>query len=956
MTKRMLIDSTHLEEVRVVITSANRLDEYDVETSTKRQFKGNIYLAKVTRVEPSLQAAFVDFGGDRHGFLAFNDIHPDYFQIPVEDREALVAAENAEGGNESVAQALVDEIDSAVEEMSEADGPDSDDAEPAEDESDAAIAESAGAPVADVAVADAANSEEQPASADGEAVPDSPVSENENGEGPAGEEARPASRRRRRGRKRDDGNGDAESGSGRRRARRYKIQEVIKRNQIILVQVVKEERGNKGAALTTYISLAGRYCVLMPNTARGGGISRKITNANARKKLKKIIDDLEIRNGMGVIIRTAGTERSKAEIRRDFEYLSRNWDEVRERTFNSIAPALVYEDASLIKRAIRDLYTRDVEEVLVDGVEAYQTAKQYMRMMMPSHAKRVQRYRETDIPLFHRFQIEGQLDAIHSPEVQLKSGGYLVIQATEALVSIDVNSGRSTRERNIEETAVNTNVEAADEIARQLRLRDLAGLVVIDFIDMQENRNLRQVERRLKDAMKADRARIQIGRISGFGLLELSRQRLRPSLQEASSQTCPHCRGAGFVRSTESMALQVLRALEDEGIRHRLGEVTVSIPSSVALYVLNNKRAMLTDLESRYGFRVTLLGDDSVIPPDMRIERVRAAETAERPPAADAEDKPARAEEKTPAEEGEKKRTRRRRSRRKPAAEAATESVAETPAQAAEEAEAAETAETGETDGDGTGGEKRPARKRSGRRGGRRRSGRGSKAASGNGAEAEADGSTTPDRAADGGDAPESGLAEESRSEPAPEPISIPEPGPALASMPEPGPEPISIPEPEPEPVAIPEPEPALASIPEPEPALASIPEPEPALASIPEPEPEPVAIPEPEPALASIPEPEPEPVAIPEPEPALASIPEPEPEPVAIPEPGPALASIPEPEPEPVAIQEPDPMTVAMPEPVPAPALAAVAEEPESESPAVAVEDENDRPKRRGWWQKMVK
>ncbi len=950
MTKRMLIDSTHLEEVRVVITSANRLDEYDVETSTKRQFKGNIYLAKVTRVEPSLQAAFVDFGGDRHGFLAFNDIHPDYFQIPVEDREALVAAENAEGGNESVAQALVDEIDSAVEEMSEADGPDSDDAEPAEDESDAAIAESAGAPVADVAVADAANSEEQPASADGEAVPDSPVSENENGEDPAGEEARPASRRRRRGRKRDDGNGDAESGSGRRRARRYKIQEVIKRNQIILVQVVKEERGNKGAALTTYISLAGRYCVLMPNTARGGGISRKITNANARKKLKKIIDDLEIRNGMGVIIRTAGTERSKAEIRRDFEYLSRNWDEVRERTFNSIAPALVYEDASLIKRAIRDLYTRDVEEVLVDGVEAYQTAKQYMRMMMPSHAKRVQRYRETDIPLFHRFQIEGQLDAIHSPEVQLKSGGYLVIQATEALVSIDVNSGRSTRERNIEETAVNTNVEAADEIARQLRLRDLAGLVVIDFIDMQENRNLRQVERRLKDAMKADRARIQIGRISGFGLLELSRQRLRPSLQEASSQTCPHCRGAGFVRSTESMALQVLRALEDEGIRHRLGEVTVSIPSSVALYVLNNKRAMLTDLESRYGFRVTLLGDDSVIPPDMRIERVRAAETAERPPAADAEDKPARAEEKTPAEEGEKKRTRRRRSRRKPAAEAATESVAETPAQAAEEAEAAETAETGETDGDGSGGEKRPARKRSGRRGGRRRAGRGSKAASGNGAEAEADGSATPDRAADGGDAPESGLAEESRSEPAPEPVSIPEPGPALASMPEP----------EPEPVAIPEPEPALASMPEPEPEPVAIPEPEPALASIPEPEPEPISIPEPEPALASIPEPEPEPISIPEPEPALASIPEPEPEPVAIPEPGPALASIPEPEPEPVAIQEPeperDPVTVAMPEPVPAPALAAVAEEPESESPAIAVEDENDRPKRRGWWQKVVK
>ncbi|MDE0058664.1 MAG: Rne/Rng family ribonuclease [Defluviicoccus sp.] len=854
MTKRMLIDGTHFEEVRVVITSGNRLDEYDVETSTKRQFKGNIYLAKVTRVEPSLQAAFVDFGGDRHGFLAFNDIHPDYFQIPVEDREALVAAENAEGGDENAAQALVDEIDSTVEEMSEAD-----DAEPAED----AIAEAAGVPLADVAAADAGNSEEPQGSADGEAALEAAGSASEDGEEDAGEEARPSPRRRRRGRKRNDGNGDAESGSGRRRARRYKIQEVIKRNQIILVQVVKEERGNKGAALTTYISLAGRYCVLMPNTARGGGISRKITNANARKKLKKIIDDLDIRNGMGVIIRTAGTERSKAEIRRDFEYLSRSWDEVRERTFNSIAPALVYEDASLIKRAIRDLYTRDLEEVLVDGVEAYQTAKKYMRMLMPSHAKRVQRYRETDIPLFHRYRIEGQLDAIHSAEVQLKSGGYLVIQATEALVSIDVNSGRSTRERNIEETAVNTNIEAADEIARQLRLRDLAGLVVIDFIDMQENRNLRQVERRLKEAMKADRARIQIGRISGFGLLELSRQRLRPSLQEASSQTCPHCRGAGFVRSTESMALQVLRALEDEGIRHRLGEVTVSIPSSVALYVLNNKRAMLTDIENRYGFRVTLLGDDSVIPPDMRIERVRAAETGERPSAAEPEDKPAKAEAKAAAEDGEKKRTRRRRSRRKPAAEAAAESAAETPAQAAEEAEVAETEET---DGEATGGEKRPARKRSGRRGGRRRSGRGSKAAPETGGEAETDDSATPGPVSSGDGASRSEAAEAPRSEPEPEPVAMPES--------------------EPEPVAIPEPEP------------------------------EPVAMTEPEPVAVALPEPEPEPVAMPEPE----------------------------------------PVAVALPEPDPAPALAALGGEDGSESADAVAAEENDRPKRRGWWQKIVK
>ena len=811
MTKRMLIDGTHPEEVRVVITSANRLEEYDVETSTKRQFKGNIYLAKVTRVEPSLQAAFVDFGGERHGFLAFNDIHPDYFQIPVEDREALVAAENAEGGNEIVAQALVDEIDSTVEEMSDTDGPDA-----AEDETDSAIAESAGAPLADVAAADAEVPEDTPgpdapdapeaddetgdgdAQAEAEDAEEAPGAENEDGGNAAGEGARPASRKRRRGRRRNDADadGDAETRPSRRRARRYKIQEVIKRNQIILVQVVKEERGNKGAALTTYISLAGRYCVLMPNTARGGGISRKITNANARRKLKKIIDDLEIRNGMGVIIRTAGTERSKAEIRRDFEYLSRTWDDVRERTFSSIAPTSVYEDASLIKRAIRDLYTRDVEEVLVDGTEAYQTAKKYMRMLMPSHAKRVQPYRETGLPLFHRYKIEGQLDAIHSAEVQLKSGGYVVLQATEALVAIDVNSGRSTRERNIEETAVNTNIEAADEIARQLRLRDLAGLVVIDFIDMQESRHLRQVERRLKEAMKADRARIQIGRISGFGLLELSRQRLRPSLQEASTQICPHCRGAGFIRSTESMALQVLRALEEEGSRHRLSEITVSIPGAVALYVLNNKRAMLADIESRYGFRVILVGDDSVIPPDMRIERVRAPDAAEAATPPDADDKTAKGEEKAPREDGEKKRPRRRRSRRKPAAEAA----AETPAETAEDSQAAE---SGEAEGDAQDGEKRTGRKRSGRRGGRRRSAR-AKAAAGKAPEtdgAATEGAATPAPDGDGASEPP----------PAAEPPIVPEPvAPETSAEPEP-----AAAEPEPEPVAI--------SVPEPAPALAAL-------------------------------------------------------------------------------------------------------------------------------------
>ena len=814
MTKRMLIDGTHPEEVRVVITSANRLEEYDVETSTKRQLKGNIYLAKVTRVEPSLQAAFVDFGGDRHGFLAFNDIHPDYFQIPVEDREALVAAENAEGGNEATAQALVDEIDSTVEDISETERPDADEGDPVEDEPEASIAESAGTPEADTVVtepveedapepdpeepeAEAEDSGEtaQADAASAEAAEDGSEPETGEGEETAGEKKPSSSRRRRRGRRRGDSEGNGESRPPSSRSRRYKIQEVIKRNQIILVQVVKEERGNKGAALTTYISLAGRYCVLMPNTARGGGISRKITNPNARRKLKKIIEDLEIQNGMGVIMRTAGTERSKAEIRRDFEYLSRTWDDVRDRTFSSIAPTLVYEDASLIKRAIRDLYTRDVEEVLVDGVDAYQTAKKFMRMMMPSHAKRVQRYREAGVPLFHRHQIEGQLDAIHSADVQLKSGGYIVIQATEALVSIDVNSGRSTRERNIEETALGTNVEAAEEIARQLRLRDLAGLVVIDFIDMQETRHLRQVERRLKEAMKSDRARIQIGRISGFGLLELSRQRLRPSLQEASTQTCPHCRGAGFIRSTESMALQVLRALEEEGTRPNLSEVTVSIPSSVALYVLNNKRAVLSDIENRYGFRITLLGDDSVVSPDMRIERVRApaSDADEKPAAAEGRDKPAKAEEAAPREEGEKKRSRRRRSRRKSSPEATAEAVAEETADTDRETGAAG---AGDGDDEGAASERRPSRRRAGRRGGRRRSGRASKAS-----EEKSEAVSEPDAPT-----PQSSETDE-----------------ASTAEPDPAPEPPAAPPQEPVPAARPAPEVAAVSDPEPAPALAAL-------------------------------------------------------------------------------------------------------------------------------------
>ncbi len=541
MAKRMLIDAAHPEEIRVAVLKGNRLEDFDFETATKKQLKGNIYLAKVTRVEPSLQAAFVDYGGNRHGFLAFNEVHPDYYRIPIADREALLkqereAADRGEGGGAA--------------------------AEPAE-----------------------------------------------------GEEVETVG-------------GDDIEEVGPRRARPprpYKIQEVTKRRQILLVQVVKEERGNKGAALTTYLSLAGRYCVLMPNTPRGGGVSRKITNVKDRRRLKSILEEFEIPEGMSVIVRTAGMDRSKAEIRRDLEYLMRLWDEIRELTLKSTAPALIYEEANLIKRTIRDLYDRDIDEILVEGEEGYRTAKDFMRMLTPSHAKKIQPYKDDLIPLFHRYQVEGQLDAIYSPSVQLRSGGYIVLGPTEALVSIDVNSGRATKERNIEETALRTNLEAAEEIARQLRLRDLAGLIVIDFIDMEEPRNNAAVERRLKEAMKVDRARIQIGRISPFGLLELSRQRLRPSLIEATMQHCPVCAGMGMVRSIESTALHVLRGIEDEGIRQRSAEIKVTVPLAIALYILNQKRAKLTEIEHRYKFSVLVASDPNLYAPNFVLERIKAA-------------------------------------------------------------------------------------------------------------------------------------------------------------------------------------------------------------------------------------------------------------------------------------------------------------------------------------------
>ncbi len=647
MTKRMLIEATHPEETRVVVVDGKRLDEFDYESANKRQLKGNIYLAKVTRVEPSLQAAFVDYGGNRHGFLAFSEIHPDYYRIPVADREALLAEHAAMAAEDAASDAEEDlavnvradlaagsaEVARPANDSAEPTAVDNDESSTAGDglgeavplrmasakrfgpevETGGALESYAAAVETSADIEDADIDPETTASVV-QAGREPPPAASESA-GPAGAAAAL-----------ETVGGDEAEDVRRRRSRplrRYKIQEVIKRRQIMLVQVTKEERGNKGAALTTYLSLAGRYCVLMPNTGRGGGISRKITSATDRKRLKSVLEDFDIPDGMAVIVRTAGSERNKTELRRDYEYLVRLWDEIRELTLQSTAPTLIYEEASLIKRAIRDLYSRDIEEVLVEGDDGYKAAKNFMRTLMPSHAKRVQLYSDEASHLFHRFQVESQLDAIHNPVVGLRSGGYIVINSTEALVAIDVNSGRATRERNIEETALRTNLEAADEIARQLRLRDLAGLIVIDFIDMEENRNNAAVERRLKEAMRHDRARIQVGRISPFGLLELSRQRLRPSLIEASTEICRYCRGSGHVRSTESTALHVLRGIEEEGIRNRSAALNVTVPTAVALYILNNKRAALAELEQRHGLRLMIGGDDSLIPPDYRMERLK---------------------------------------------------------------------------------------------------------------------------------------------------------------------------------------------------------------------------------------------------------------------------------------------------------------------------------------------
>lgn len=906
MAKKMLIDATHAEETRVVVVDGNKVEEFDFESENKRQLAGNIYLAKVTRVEPSLQAAFVDYGGNRHGFLAFSEIHPDYYQIPVADREALMeeerayaeqqkaeeeeeekkprrrrsrsraasnrskdakvskevekpaedtpaadadtpaaeasgeiagmetidltgentsdavevgaadvvdageglspmetvaetpveepaeataedapaegapaevaAAETAEAGEEAEA-AEAPKADEAVEQDPAADAAEAPAEEPAAEEAPAEdmaeVAAEAAPEVtpeaaqaeevkADDAVAEApaeeAQAEKAPAedapAAEADAEADAPAEanaeeaseESSDDEDEDGDDKLDATEK-------DDSiesvaeEDDSEEIRPRRkpRPRRYKIQEVIKVRQILLVQVVKEERGNKGAALTTYLSLAGRYCVLMPNTARGGGISRKITNAVDRKKLKEIANELDVPKGAGLIVRTAGAKRTKAEIKRDYEYLQRMWEQIRELTLKSIAPAKIYEEGDLIKRSIRDLYNREIDEVLVEGERGYRIAKDFMKMIMPSHAKNVKNYQD-QLPLFARYQVESYLGGMFNPTVQLKSGGYIVIGVTEALVAVDVNSGRATKEGSIEETALKTNLEAAEEVARQLRLRDLAGLIVIDFIDMDERRNNNAVEKRLKDKLKSDRARIQIGRISGFGLLEMSRQRLRPGMIEATTQPCPACHGTGLIRSDDNLALSILRQIEEEGTRGRSREVLVKCPVGIANFIMNQKREHVAQIEGRYGLSVRIEGDPMLISPDFTLEKFKTATrvVAEAPAPVvsvdtslmDQIDEEAEAEEAEEAlaaetaengeDENKPKKRRRRRRRRKNASERAEGENGE--AQEAEAGAVGETAEAAEAvteegadaseaaEGDAPAEEKKPRRRRRSRR------------------------------------------------------------------------------------------------------------------------------------------------------------------------------------------------------------------------------------------------
>jgi len=646
----MLIDATHPEETRVVVVEDNKVEEFDFESLNKRQLAGNIYLAKVTRVEPSLQAAFVDYGGNRHGFLAFNEIHPDYYQIPIADRERLLAEEaeyakakaeeeakraeqpktrgrrrkkqpakaEANGtvsANDAVVSSdVVDDgvIDIANTEPELVDVPETQSADPVE-----APVATEETPVVEASKNDADNNEKVAADAPIDETPATVSDDDDNGD-TSDEDPKPGIVTV------ADDDISEEVRPRKPRVKRYKIQEVVKVRQIMLIQVVKEERGNKGAALTTYLSLAGRYCVLMPNTARGGGISRKITNAVDRKKIKAIANKLIVPEGAGLIIRTAGANRNESDINRDYEFLSRQWAQIRELTLKSIAPAPIYEEGNLIKRSIRDLYTSDIDEINVEGEAGYQDAKEYMKMFMPNRVDKVNLYKEP-MPLFSRYQVESHLGAMFNPTVQLKSGGYLVIGITEALVAVDVNSGKATKESSIEKTALKTNLEAAEEVARQMRLRDLAGLIVIDFIDMDERRNNTAVEKRLKDKLKTDRARIQIGRISGFGLLEMSRQRLRPGMLEATTQPCPHCHATGLLRSDDSLALSILRELEEEGVRKRTGEVLVKAPINVTNYMLNEKREHIATIEARYGMSVRVEADVTLIGTEYSVEKFKTA-------------------------------------------------------------------------------------------------------------------------------------------------------------------------------------------------------------------------------------------------------------------------------------------------------------------------------------------
>ncbi|MBL0915732.1 MAG: ribonuclease E/G, partial [Sphingopyxis sp.] len=608
MTTRMLIDARHREETRVAVTKGNRIEEFDFESAEHKQLKGNIYLAKVTRVEPSLQAAFVEYGGNRHGFLAFSEIHPDYYQIPKEDRDALLREEAEHAA--AAAQRAEDDLDELEGDVADVEYHDDDhgDAPPAPETVGEDDGDDRGEEEHDE---DAENGDETAEEGEGSEESKDDRGRGRRGRGKGGRNGRKGGR----GRRNDDEDGESRMSL----RRRYKIQDVIRRRQVMLVQVVKEERGNKGAALTTYLSLAGRYCVLMPNTMHGGGISRKISNGADRRKLKAMIDELNLPPTMGCIVRTAGMSRTKVEIKRDFDYLARLWDEIRENTLGSSAPALIHSDSDLVKRAIRDIYHKDIEEVLVEGDEGYKAAKQFMKLLMPSHARRVKQYADP-VSLYQRYGVEDQLAGMLNPVVQLKSGGYLVINPTEALVSIDINSGRSTREHNIEQTALSTNLEAAHEIARQLRLRDLAGLIVIDFIDMEENRNNRAVERKLKDCLKHDRARIQVGRISGFGLMEMSRQRLRTGVLEASTRPCPHCEGTGLVRTASSAGLSALRLIEEEAARGKGSKIILRASQEATFYLLNEKRRELREIEELYGVSVEILPDGETAGARMAIE------------------------------------------------------------------------------------------------------------------------------------------------------------------------------------------------------------------------------------------------------------------------------------------------------------------------------------------------